>query len=424
MRAPLALAAALAAAVATTSCQAFVVPSSRLVVAPLQRSSGSGSGSSSLKAAAPTMALNTALAGWGARMAQRARRGEQQQQLQVAGATGTQLASTAAGAAPGGKKKMTAFELYEKGSEWIVNLFPIWTVIFSALALYRPELFSWFTTQYFTAALGLLMLSMGITLSPQDFADVLKRPSAVLVGFVGCYAFMPALAFATAKGFALSPDLVAGLVLVGSINGGQASNLCTYIAKGDVALSVMMTTATTLGAIFMTPLLCKFLLGAIVPVDAVGIAMSTIQVVLAPIAIGMLANKYLNRAVRAVLPFSPVVGMVATCLLVASAVAQCSQAILGAGWSLQVATVLYHLVGGVAGYGIPRLMGFSETDSRTMAIETAMKSSAFGFLLAKLHFAPFLARVPPAVSVVWMAVTGSTLAVIWRFIPVGDKKKD
>ncbi len=422
MRAPLALAAAaLVAAVATTTTTtAFVVPSSRLVVAAPARASLQ-------QRSAPTMALNTALVGWGARLAQRAGRGEQQQQQQQQQQKGlvAPLASTAAGAAsPAPKKKLSGFELYEKASEWTVNLFPIWTVLFSVLALYRPEYFAWFTTQYFTAALGLLMLSMGITLSPQDFADVLKRPSAVLVGFVGCYAFMPALAYATAQGFKLSPDLVAGLVLVGSINGGQASNLCTYIAKGDVALSVMMTTATTLGAIFMTPLLCKFLLGAIVPVDAVGIAMSTIQVVLAPIAIGMLANKYLNRAVTAVLPFSPVVGMVATCLLVASAVAQCAPAILGAGWSLQVATVLYHLVGGLAGYGIPRAMGFSETDSRTMAIETAMKSSAFGFLLAKLHFAPFLARVPPAVSVVWMAVPGSTLAVIWRFIPVSDKKKN
>ena len=413
MRAPLALAAALVAAAACTG-SAFVVPSNRLAVAPLRAlalaRSSSSSSSSSVKA--PTMALNTAL-GWGARLAQR-RREQRVQQLELA------AAADAGALSP--KKKMSGFEMYEKGSELVVNLFPIWTVLFSGLALYRPELFAWFTTQYFTGALGLLMLSMGITLSPQDFADVLKRPSAVLIGFVACYGFMPALAFLTAKGFALTPDLVAGLVLVGSINGGQASNLCTYIAKGDVALSVMMTTATTIGAIFMTPLLCKYLLGAIVPVDAVGIAMSTIQVVLAPIAIGMLANKYLNRAVKAVLPFSPVVGMVATCLLVASAVAQCAPAIMGAGWSLQLATVFYHLVGGIAGYGIPKLMGFSETDSRTMAIETAMKSSAFGFLLAKLHFAPFLARVPPAVSVVWMAVTGSTLAVIWRFIPVTDKK--
>jgi BASS family bile acid:Na+ symporter len=147
-------------------------------------------------------------------------------------------------------------------------------------------------------------------------------------------------------------------------------------------------------------------------------------VVLLPIVLGMLANRFANRAVKAVLPFSPVVGMVSTCLLVAAAVGQCAPAIINAGWTLQVATIVYHLVGGLAGYSIPKLMGFSETDSRTMAIETAMKSSAFGFLLAKLHFGAFLARVPPAVSVVWMAVTGSTLAVIWRYIPVNDKKKD
>ncbi len=368
--------------------------------------------------AGPTMALSTAMGGgWGRRFLAAA---AQRKPVAAVSASTTALASTAAGAAP--KKKRTAFEIYEQTSELIVNLFPIWTVLFSGLALYRPEMFAWFTTKYFTAGLGLLMLSMGITLSPQDFADVLKRPSAVLVGFIACYGFMPALAYATAKGFALSPEMMAGLVLVGSINGGQASNLCTYIAKGDVALSVMMTTATTIGAIFMTPILCKYLLGAIVPVDAVGIAISTVQVVLAPIVLGMLANKYLNRAVKAVLPFSPVVGMVSTCLLVASAVAQCAPAILGAGWSLQLATVFYHLIAGIAGYGVPKLMGFSETDSRTMAIETAMKSSAFGFLLASLHFPNFLVRVPPAVSVVWMAVTGSTLAVIWRFIPVTDKK--
>ena len=122
------------------------------------------------------------------------------------------------------------------------------------------------------------MLSMGITLTPQDFIDVAKQPAAVGMQFSLCYAMMPVLAYGLAKAFNLSPALLAGMVLVGSINGGQASNLCTYIAKGNVALSVLMTTATTIGAIFMTPLICKALLGAVVPVDAAGIAMSTIQV--------------------------------------------------------------------------------------------------------------------------------------------------
>jgi len=139
---------------------------------------------------------------------------------------------------------------------------------------------------------------------------------------------MPLLALGLGKAFNLEPALIAGMVLVGSINGGQASNLCTYIAKGNVALSVLMTTATTIGAIFMTPLLCKLLLGAIVPVHAKGIALSTIQVVLAPIAVGMTTKKLFPKFVDAILPLSPVIGVISTCLLVASAVAQVSNPLL------------------------------------------------------------------------------------------------
>ena len=118
------------------------------------------------------------------------------------------------------------------------------------------------------------------------------------------------------------------------------------------------------------------------------------------------------------------VGVVSTCLLVASAVAQVAPAILNAGISLQIPILLLHLLGGLVGYALPRATGFDEITSRTMAIETSMKSSAFGFLLAKLHFGNYAARVPSAVSVVWMALTGSMLAVIWRYIPVGKGKED
>jgi BASS family bile acid:Na+ symporter len=170
------------------------------------------------------------------------------------------------------------FDAYVKIAGVATTLFPVWTVLFTGIALKSPQSFAWFTTEYFTAGLAALMLSMGITLTPADFAKVAARPNAVVMQFSLCYAMMPILAFALGKAFALDPALLAGMVLVGSINGGQASNLCTYIARGNVALSVLMTTATTLGAIFMTPVLCKAILGAVVPVDAAGIAMSTIQV--------------------------------------------------------------------------------------------------------------------------------------------------
>eukprot|EP00550_Attheya_septentrionalis_P006320 CAMPEP_0198280114 /NCGR_PEP_ID=MMETSP1449-20131203/265_1 /TAXON_ID=420275 /ORGANISM="Attheya septentrionalis, Strain CCMP2084" /LENGTH=408 /DNA_ID=CAMNT_0043975389 /DNA_START=124 /DNA_END=1350 /DNA_ORIENTATION=+ len=324
-------------------------------------------------------------------------------------------------AEPAEVKKATFLEMYTKAANIATNLFPLWTIIFSGIALKSPESFAWFTTEYFTAALAALMLSMGITLKPSDFVKVASRPNSVIMQFTLCYAMMPLLALGLGRAFGLDPALQAGLVLIGSINGGQASNLCTYIAKGNVALSVLMTTATTIGAIFMTPTLCKALLGAVVPVDAAGIAMSTCQVVLAPIAIGMSLNKWFPKFVKAILPFAPVVGVVSTCLLVASAVAQVAEPILNAGLSLQLPCLLLHLIGGLVGYILPRMSGFGEVASRTMAIETSMKSSAFGFLLAKLHFGDYAARVPAAVSVVWMALTGSILAVIWRFIPVNTK---
>jgi len=312
------------------------------------------------------------------------------------------------------------FEVYTKTANAATTLFPLWTVLFTAIALKKPATFDFFTTEYFTAALAALMLSMGITLTPQDFVEVTKEPSSVLMQFSLCYGMMPALALFLGKAFGLEAGLLAGMVLVGSINGGQASNLCTYIAKGNVALSVLMTTATTVGAILMTPFLCKTILGAVVPVDAAGIAKSTVEVVLAPIAVGMTLNKFFPKVVKAILPFAPVVGVVSTCLLVASAVAQVAEPILGAGINLQIPVLLLHLLGGIVGYWLPKLTGFGEVKSRTMAIETSMKSSAFGFLLAKLHFGDYIARVPSAVSVVWMALTGSLLAVVWRYIPVKE----
>lgn len=314
------------------------------------------------------------------------------------------------------------FQAYIKTANFATTMFPVWTVLFTAIALKSPASFDWFTTDYFTAALAALMLSMGITLTPNDFVKVASRPNAVLMQFSLCYGMMPLLALGLGKAFGLEPAIIAGMVLVGSINGGQASNLCTYIARGNVAMSVLMTTATTLGAIFMTPILCKGLLGAVVPVDARGIAMSTIQVVLAPIAIGMTTNQFFPNFVKAILPITPVIGVLSTCLLVASAVAQVSGPIISAGLALQIPILLLHLVGGLVGYMLPRATGFGEVASRTMAIETSMKSSAFGFLLAKLHFGDFAARIPSAVSVVWMALTGSILAVIWRNIPVQPPK--
>jgi len=314
----------------------------------------------------------------------------------------------------------TAMRNFQTFSEIFSNLFPLWTVMAAFTGLNHPQMYSFMSTDYFTAALSVLMFSMGITMTLEDFQRVMSKPVPVMLNFVACYGMMPALAFFIAKAFSLSAPLVAGCVLVGSINGGQASNLCTYIAKGDVALSVIMTTATTVGTMFMTPLLAQAVLGAVVSVDSIGIMKSTLQVVMAPIVIGVAMNTFAPKLCRALEPACPVVGVATTVLLVGASVAQCAPAILSGGWGLQLALITLHLVGGLAGYSVMKVAGLGEKVARTTAIETAMKSSAFGFLLASLHFPDYLVRVPAAVSVVWMAVTGSTMAVIWRFIPMDD----
>lgn len=310
---------------------------------------------------------------------------------------------------------------FQKFSSAFSTLFPVWTVMSAVVGIKAPATFSFMQANMFTLCLATLMLSMGITLTLDDFKRVFSKPDVVGIGFLACYVMMPVTAMLVGNIMGLSGPLLAGLILVGSINGGQASNLCAYIARGDVALSVLMTTATTIGCIFMTPLICKFCLGAIVDVDAIGMAISTIQVVLMPIVLGVTLNKYVPKACRAVEPACPIIGVLMTIILVGASVATCAEPILNAGLKLQVAAFLLHAIGGAAGYWVMRALGYDETVCRTTAIETSMKSSAFGFLLATLHFPEFLVRVPSAVSVVWMAVMGSSMAVFWRMIPV---KKD
>lgn len=155
------------------------------------------------------------------------------------------------------------------------------------------------------------------------------------------------------------------------------------------------------------------------PVNASAIAMSTIQVVLAPILFGMSVNAKFPNAVKKILPFSPILGVILTCMMVGTSVAGCAEPILTAGFKLQASAALLHGLGGVAGYFVTKPF-YGEDICRTFAIEFAMKSSAFGYLLATLHFADFAIRVPSAVSIVWMALIGSSLAVASRFFPPAE----
>ncbi|XP_064950055.1 probable sodium/metabolite cotransporter BASS2, chloroplastic isoform X2 [Musa acuminata AAA Group] len=175
---------------------------------------------------------------------------------------------------------------YESIVELLTTLFPVWVILGTIIGIYKPSMVTWLETDLFTVGLGFLMLSMGLTLTFEDFRRCLRNPWTVGVGFLAQYLIKPLLGFAIAMTLKLSAPLATGLILVSCCPGGQASNVATYISKGNVALSVLMTTCSTIGAIVMTPLLTKLLAGQLVPVDAAGLAISTFQVVLVPTIVG------------------------------------------------------------------------------------------------------------------------------------------
>ncbi|XP_073055224.1 sodium/pyruvate cotransporter BASS2, chloroplastic-like isoform X2 [Primulina eburnea] len=312
---------------------------------------------------------------------------------------------------------------YERIIELLTTLFPLWVILGTVIGIYKPAAVTWLGTELFTVGLGLLMLSMGLTLTFEDFRKCLRNPWTVGVGFLAQYFIKPMLGFFLAMTLKLSAPLATGLILVSCCPGGQASNVATYISKGNVALSVLMTTCSTIGAIVMTPLLTKLLAGQLVPVDAAGLAISTFQVVLVPTVIGVLSNEYFPKFTSKIVTVTPLVGVILTTLLCASPIGQVSDVLKTQGAQLLLPVALLHAAAFFLGYWLPKLM-FGESTSRTISIECGMQSSALGFLLAQKHFTNPLVAVPSAVSVVCMALGGSALAVYWRNLPIPVDDKD
>ncbi|KAI3409318.1 uncharacterized protein J3R85_019498, partial [Psidium guajava] len=321
--------------------------------------------------------------------------------------------------APGEIPASTPGEMnqYERIVETLTTLFPVWVILGTIVGIYKPAAVAWLETDLFTVGLGFLMLSMGLTLTFEDFRRCLRNPWTVGVGFLAQYLVKPLLGFVIAMALKLSAPLATGLILVSCCPGGQASNVATYISKGNVALSVLMTTCSTVGAIVMTPLLTKLLAGQLVPVDAAGLAISTFQVVLVPTVVGVLANEFFPKFTSKIVTVTPLIGVILTTLLCASPIGQVAGVLKTQGAQLILPVALLHGAAFALGYWISKI-SFGESTSRTISIECGMQSSALGFLLAQKHFTNPLVAVPSAVSVVCMALGGSALAVFWRNRPI------
>ncbi|XP_034678808.1 probable sodium/metabolite cotransporter BASS1, chloroplastic, partial [Vitis riparia] len=301
--------------------------------------------------------------------------------------------------------------------EALSTAFPVWVALGCLLGLVRPSSFNWVQPKWTILGLILTMLGMGMTLTFDDLRGALAMPKELVAGFVLQYSVMPLSGFFVSKLLQLPSHYAAGLILVGCCPGGTASNIVTYIARGNVALSVLMTAASTLSAVVMTPFLTAKLAGQFVAVDAVGLLMSTLQVVLLPVLGGAFLNQYFQRLVKFVSPVMPTIAVVTVAVLCGNAIAQNASAILMSGRQVVLAAALLHASGFFFGYILSRILGLDVSSSRTISIEVGMQNSVLGVVLATQHFGNPLTAVPCAVSSVCHSVFGSVLAGIWRRSP-------
>jgi len=299
--------------------------------------------------------------------------------------------------------------------KWFTNLYPVWIVASSVLGLLEPQTLLWFSGPWVVWALTLVMLSMGSTLSPADFRRLLQMPGAVAVGFSLQYLLMPLLGWSSARLFGLDTDLTLGLILVASCPGGTASNLITFLARGNVALSVVMTMCSTLLAFLMTPLWCKILAGQLVPVDPIALSLSTLQVVVVPVLVGVFCNWRFPRQVAKVVPFAPPVSVLAIIFIAGGIVAQSAESVIAHAGRVAAAVLFLHLLGFLAGYLVSRLLGYPIQTARTISIEVGMQNGGMAAMLAQRNFpSQPMAGVPAVFSSVIQTVVGSILAACWR----------
>lgn len=298
----------------------------------------------------------------------------------------------------------------------LTDAFPIWVTLAALVGWFFPVATVPFgNPDNVRAMLMVVMLGMGITLSIDDFRRVLARPKAVGVAALAQYTIMPALAWAIAEILHLPPGLAVGLILVGCAPGGTASNVVTYLAKGDTALSVLMTAASTALAILMTPLLTQLLAGKHLPVDGLALLRDTATIVVAPVAIGVLMNRFAKRTVEIILPVAPLVSVITIALIVGGIVARSSQTIASAAIPLLIAVILLHAGGFSLGWLTGKILGWDTPSTRTLSIEVGMQNSGLAASLAQRHFPsePSAAAVG-AVSAICQSLMGSGLASFWR----------
>lgn len=298
---------------------------------------------------------------------------------------------------------------------WFNNLYLVWLIGLSVIAFIRPSTMLWFDKPWIFWSLAASMLGMGLTLSVGDFKRVARMPGAVALGFCAQYTVMPLVGWGIATVLMLEPGLAAGLILVASCPGGMASNLISYLAKANVALSVVLTLCSTVLAFFFTPMWTSVLAGSRVPVDVLGLSLSAFQLTVAPVALGVFLHWKFPRWAERLGACGPTVATVAFIMVSAGVVAASADAIAANFGVLLVATLLLHTFGFSLGFAATRLFRYDTATARTVSIEVGMQNAGLAAALARQHFASMpLAAAAGVFSGAMQSIIGGLLAAWWK----------
>ena len=315
-------------------------------------------------------------------------------------------------------------KVIEKISEIIGKYMALIVLAVAALALFVPQSSLWIDTSWINYLLMIVMFGMGLTMKPKDFALIFKRPKDIIIGCAAQFIIMPALAFGLSRIFGLDPALTAGVVLVGTCPGGTASNVMTYLSKGDVALSVGMTSVNTLLAPPLTPAITWLLLQTTVSVDVWAMFWSIIQVIIIPIALGFVINHFFGKITEKAVTVLPMVSTIAICMIVAAVVSHNAEKIYTSGALVLAVVILHNLLGYACGFGLGKLLRLPPAKTKALSIEIGMQNSGLATSLAGTAFPNLaMATVPGAIFSVWHNISGAILAGFYRRWKNNTKEK-
>ena len=307
------------------------------------------------------------------------------------------------------------------------SAFTFWVFAFLAAAMYFPRLFTYWgfnTMKLVKPLIQLIMFGMGTKLSAGDFTRELKRPKGLLIGTFLVFTIMPVAGLLIARSFGFEPEVAAGVILIGSCPGGVASNVMTFLANGNLALSVSITTFATLISPVITPLLMKIFAGKLIDIDFIGMMISIFKLIILPVVAGLIVNKLLRGRKKWLDRILPLFSMCAILIFVTIVVAHYRDKLLVVGLALIGASIVHNFLGYITGYWSSKAIGLSERDCRTVAIEVGLKNGGMGMGIAIDVLKSPDAALAPIIFGKWMNISGSTLANYWRQKPAKDDNDD